>query len=318
MFFKSFKRLLAVGLCSLPLLHAAPEDDQYILGSDSLKQEGVPRGKVIAMEPWKSKIFPGTTRDWWIYVPAQYDGETPAAVTIFQDGGKAKPENPDFAGPNNAVFVFDNLIHKKEIPVTIGIFISPGIFPDPNLPKGQKPKSNRSFEYDTPDATYSRFLLEEILPEVAKSYKLTDKPEERTIVGNSSGGICAFTAAWFRPDAFQKVVSHIGSFVDIRGGYIYPPLIRKTNLKFADRHYKTPEEKKLLEMRRSIRVFLQEGKNDLDNIAGNWPLANEDMAAALKFSDWQYKFVMGEGTHNSKHGASIFPDTLRWIWEKKE
>lgn len=303
--------LLALSLTSGPLL-SAPQDDQYVLTADSLPKEGVPHGKVVAMEPWKSKIYEGTVRDWWIYVPAQYDGSKPAAVMVFQDGGKAKPEDPKFAGPNNAIWAFDNLIHAKQMPVTIGIFISPGSFPA-GLPDG-KPRSNRSFEYDTPDPLYSRFLLEEILPEVAKSYKLTDKPEERAICGASSGGICAFVVAWERPDAFLRVVSHIGSFTNIRGGYIYPALIRKTAPKVSDGVYTTPEQKKLLEQRRSIRVFLQDGKNDLDNQFGNWPLANQDMAASLKFAGWDYKFVLGEGTHNGKHGAMLFPETLRWLW----
>lgn len=304
---------LLLGL-GIPWLSAAPQDDAYVLGPDSLPKAGVPRGRVIPMEPWKSKIYDGTVRDWWIYVPAQYDGSKPACVMIFCDGGKARPEDRNFAGPNNAVFVFDNLIHAREMPVTIGIFISPGIFP--TQLQGGKPRSNRSLEYDTPDGTYARFLLEEILPEVSGKWKLTDKPEERALCGNSSGGICAFTAAWERPDAFGKVVSHIGSFTNIRGGYIYPAAIRRTKPENSAEIYPTPELKQKLEQRRKIRVFLQEGKNDLDNQFGNWPLANQDMAAALKFAGWDYRFVLGEGTHNGKHGASIFPDTMRWLWRE--
>ena len=306
------KRLFALSLLFAASLHAAPQDDQYVLGPDSLPKEGVPHGKVIAMEPWHSKIYEGTVRDWWIYVPAQYDATKPAAVMVFQDGGKAKPEDKNFAGPNNAVFVFDNLIAAKQMPVTIGIFISPGSFPAGK--EGEKPRSNRSFEYDTPSDQYVRFLLEEILPEVGKSYKLTDDPERRGIVGGSSGGICAFTAAWEKPDAFRKVVSHIGSFTNIRGGYIYPAAIRQTKLENSTNAYNTPELKKLLDSRRKIRVFLQDGRNDLDNQFGNWPLANQDMAAALKFAGWDYDFKLGEGTHNGKHGASMFPDTMRWLW----
>lgn len=306
-------RLLAtiVILCAATL-NAAPQDDQYIPGPDSLPQPGVPQGKIIPMEPWRSKIYDGTVRDWWVYVPAQYDGSKPACVMVFCDGGKANPADPKFGGPQSAVHAFNNLIHKKEMPVTIGIFISPGSFPTEIA--GGKPRSNRSFEYDTPDGTYARFLFEEILPEVAKSYKLTDKPEERAICGNSSGGICAFTVAWERPEAFQKVVSHIGSFTNIRGGYIYPASIRKTKLENSADTYNTPELKEKLALRRKIRVFLQDGKNDLDNQFGNWPLANQDMAAALKFAGWDYQFVLGEGTHNGKHGTAIFPDTLRWLW----
>jgi enterochelin esterase family protein len=305
--------LTTIFLCVLrTALQAAPQDDQYVPGPDSLPQPGVPQGKIVPMEPWKSKIYNGTVRDWWVYVPAQYDGSKPACVMVFCDGGKANDKDPKFGGPVSAVHVFNNLIHKKEMPITIGIFISPGSFPagDPK----EKPRSNRSFEYDTPDGTYARFLLEEILPEVGKSYKLTDKPEERAIAGGSSGGICAFTVAWERPDMFQRVVSHIGSFTNIRGGYIYPAAIRKTKPENSGEAYNTPELKQKLELRRKIRVFLQDGKNDLDNQFGNWPLANQDMAAALKFAGWDYQFVLGEGTHNGKHGTMLFPDTMRWLW----
>jgi len=305
---------LAFGYLLVPLgaQQKADPNARYVLGPDSLPKEGMPHGKVIAMEPWKSNIYEGTVRDWWIYVPAQYDGSKPAAVLVFQDGGKAKGDDRSFAGPNNAVFVFDNLIHAKQMPVTIGIFISPGNFPTEL--QGGKPRSNRSFEYDTPDGVYAKFLLEEILPEVGKHYKLTDKPEERGIVGGSSGGICAFTVAWERPDQFQRVVSHIGSFTNIRGGYIYPAAIRKTKPEYSGEIYNTPELKRKLDLRRKIRVFLQDGKNDLDNQFGNWPLANQDMAAALKFAGWDHQFVLGEGTHSGKQGAAIFPDTMRWLW----
>ena len=272
---------------------AAPQDDQYILGPDSQVQEGVPQGKVTQMPAWTtSKIFPGTTRDWWIYVPAQYQAEKPANVMVFCDGGGFVKKDGQFRAP----VVFDNLIAKGDMPVTIGIFINPGVFPSAD-PK-TKPRSNRSFEYDSLGDLYARFLLEEMLPEVEKSYKLTSDPEGRAICGNSSGGICAFTVAWERPDAFRKVVSHIGSFTNIRGGHVYPALIRKA-------------EKK------PLRVFLQDGSNDLDNQFGNWPLSNQDMAASLKYAGYDYKFVLGEGTHNGKHGASMLPDTLRWLWAKK-
>jgi enterochelin esterase family protein len=272
-------------------LHAAPQDDQYVLGPDSQVIANVPQGKVTQMPAWTdSKIFPGTTRDWWIYVPAQYSKTKPAAVMVFCDGGGFVKTDGQFRTP----VVFDNLIAKGEMPVTIGIFIQPGTFPS-NNPK-EKPRSNRSFEYDSLGDLYARFLLEEILPAVAKDYNLTNNPDERAICGNSSGGICAFTVAWEKPDAFRKVVSHIGSFTNIRGGHIYPALIRKTDKK-------------------PIKVFLQDGKNDLDNQFGNWPLANQDMAAALKFSAYDYQFILGEGTHNGKHGAAMLPDTLRWLWK---
>ncbi|MDZ4850717.1 MAG: alpha/beta hydrolase-fold protein [Pirellulaceae bacterium] len=279
-------------ICSLICVtaFAAPPDDQYELGPDSMaRAAGVPVGKVEQLTMSDSKIFPGTTRDWWIYVPAQYDGKTPACLMVFQDGQGMVSDTGAFRVP----IVFDNLIHKKEMPVTIGVFINPGKLKSQNDPKA-KP-GNRSFEYDTLSDQYTRFLLEEIIPIVNTKAKLTDDPEGWAICGNSSGGICAFTAAWERPDKFRKVVSHIGSFTNIRSGHNYEALIRKT-------------EKK------PIRVFLQDGSNDLDNEHGNWPLANQTMAKSLAFKGYDYQFVYGEGTHNPKHGASIFPNTLRWIW----
>jgi enterochelin esterase-like enzyme len=287
---RSLFSLVTLAGC-LPLL-GAPQDDQYVLGKDSQEQPGVPQGKVIQMPPWKdSKIYPGTTRDWWIYVPSQYSKDKAAAVMVFCDGGGFVKRDGQFRAP----VVFDNLIARGEMPVTIGIFIQPGVFPTAN-PK-DKPRSNRSFEYDSLGDLHARFLVEEILPAVAKDHNLTSDPDQRAICGNSSGGICAFTVAWERPDAFRKVISHIGSFTNIRGGHVYPALIRKTDKK-------------------PLRVFLQDGRNDLDNQFGNWPLANEDMAAALKFAGYDYQFILGEGTHNGKHGASLLPDTLRWLWRK--
>jgi hypothetical protein len=329
---------LAVGLLSAPALAQAqqppkPPVESYPVHPDAVRKGGVPQGKVTQMPKWTdSKVFPGTERDWWIYVPAQYDGKTPACVMVFQDGGGFVNEKSDWHTP----IVFDNLIAQKAMPVTIGIFINPGNFADKNPPPkpGEKPAkpfrpSNRSFEYDTLSDAYSRFLIEEILPAVAKDYKLTDDPAGRAICGSSSGGICAFTVAWERPDAFRKVVSSVGSFTALAyrpakdgkpmqpGGDLYPTLVRKNPIK-------------------PLRVFLQDGKNDLDNEAGNWPLANQQMQKALlwangnadqgkvpggkggdaKPTDARYdvKFVFGEGAHNGKHGGAIFPDTLRWTW----
>jgi enterochelin esterase family protein len=174
--------------------------------------------------------------------------------------------------------------------------VNPGTFKATE--KGAKDRSNRSFEYDSLGDAHARFLLEELLPVALQDLKVTQDPAGRAICGNSSGGICAFTAAWEHPEAFGKVVSHIGSFTNIRGGYVYPALIRASKEKG----------------KKPIRVFLQDGANDLDNLHGNWPLSSQDMAAALKFAGYDYKFVFGDGKHSGKHGASIFPDTLRWIW----
>ncbi len=259
------------------------------LDPDSYPQDGVPKGKVTQFKWTASKVFEGTTRDCWVYVPSQYDDKTPACVMVFQDGGGYAKEGGQFRVP----VVFDNLIHRKEMPVTVGIFINPGKFPAKE--KGAKDRSNRSYEYDTPSNKYATFLEKEILPEVGKTIKLRTDAPGRAICGISSGGICAFTAAWERPDLFSKVLSHVGSFTNIRGGDVYPGLIRKI-------------EKK------PIRIFLQDGMGDLDNLHGSWPLANESMAASLKFMDYDYKLVFGDGGHNGKHGGVILPDSLRWLW----
>lgn len=279
--------LLLVALIAPSILFA--QEPEYPLGPDSQSQNGVPKGAVTKHQWTQSKVFPGTTRDYWVYVPAQYDQDKPACVMVFQDGGGFQDPRGQYRVP----VVFDNLIHKKEMPVTIGVFINPGVIPTRDK---AHPRYNRSFEYDTPSDQYVRFLLEEILPEVGKSYNLTTEGTGRAICGASSGGICAFAAAWERPDAFTRVVSFIGSFTNLRGANDYPTLIRQTEPK-------------------SIRVFLQDGRNDLDIYAGSWWVGNNDVAAALKFAGYEHQFVQGEGSHNGRHGGSVLPDALRFIWK---
>ncbi len=263
------------------------EVEVYRVHRDSRVQPGVPRGALLPQPRWHSDIFAGTVRDWWLYVPAQYDGRSPACVMIFQDGGRFyKDDVPT---------VFDNLIAQGAMPVALGIFLDPGVFADTTV-------SNRSAEYDTLSDRYVRFLLEEILPAVEREYRLRPDAAGRAIGGLSSGAICAFTAAWQRPDQFGKVLCWIGSFANIaagptlrEGGHNYPPLIRRLP-------------------RKPIRVFLQDGANDLDCEYGNWPLANQEMAAALAFAGYDYQFVYGQGFHSPLHGRAILPDALRWLW----
>ena len=287
--------LALLAVLALPAAAQQPPVDEkklYPLGPDSQRQEGVPKGTVTKWS-WKSNVFAKTERDCWTYVPAQYDKEKPAAVMVFQDGGGYQGENGSYRVP----VVFDNLIHRKKMPVTIAIFVNPGTFPPEK--EGEKGKSNRSFEYDTLSDQYARFIIDEILPEVAKSYNLSKDPKDRAIGGASSGGICAFTVAWERPDQFSKVLSHVGSFTNIRGGHNYEALIRKTK------------------PAKPLKVFLQDGSNDLDNEHGNWPLANQQMAAALKFSKYDYKFVYGEGKHSGIHGGAILPESMEWLWSDR-
>jgi len=266
-----------------------PKISEYKHTKDSKQQEGVPRGKMTT-HILESQIFKGTRREYSVYVPAQYRAEKPSCVMVFQDGHAYAKEDGDVRVP----IVFDNLIHKGDMPVTIGIFVNPGHRGDA-FPESRWKANNRSYEYDSLGDEYARFLLEELLPAVGEKYNLSDKAVDRAICGASSGGICAFTVAWERPDAFSKVYSMIGSFTNIRGGHVYPSWIRKT-------------------AKKPVKVFLQGGRNDLDNDHGHWPLANEQMATALNFMGWDHKFVYGDGKHDLKHGGVLLPDALRWLW----
>lgn len=276
----------------LALATAALADD-YPLGPDSQEQPGVPRGTVTEFTWKESKVYPGTERRCWIYLPPAHDPAKDIPLIIFQDGGGAV--NPK--GGFRATIVLDNLIHKGDLPPMAALFIDPGHVPA--LTPGGKSRSTRSYEYDTPDGVYAKFLVDEMLPEVAKHAKVSPLPENRALVGISSGGICAFAAAWFRPDQFRKVITGIGSFTNIRAGIWFPAAIRKTE-------------------RKPIRVFLQEGDKDLDNVHGNWPLANHDMVAALAFSGYDHKAVFGTEGHSGKQLGSVLPDALRWLWRKEE
>lgn len=262
-------------------------EERYMLGDDSTAQDGVPRGVVTKYHWLSEKVYPGTERDYWLYVPQQYDGTSAVCLMTFQDGEL-------YVGSEaNIPVVFDNLIASDEMPVTIGLFVNSGDKgPGSPIYGGD---NNRSFEYDSLSDQYARFLIEELIPEVEKQYSIVAEASGRAICGLSSGGICAFTAAWERPDVFGKVVSHCGSFTNIRGGHNYPSIIRRSANK-------------------PLRVVLQSGASDLDVVYGNWPLANYDMASALAYKEYDYMFVFGDGGHTVKHGAAIFPDTMRWLW----
>ncbi|HEU5079052.1 MAG TPA: alpha/beta hydrolase-fold protein [Opitutaceae bacterium] len=289
---------------------------EYPLTADSLPQPGVPVGAVEGPLLFHSTNIPGTVRRYWIYVPAQYDASKKAAVLVFQDGQRAL--NP--TGPLRVNRVLDNLIHKREIPVTIGIFITPGqlgdVYPD-NL--GMNNPNHRAEEYDALNDAYTRFIVDEMLPAVGKRYNLSDDPAMRVIGGTSSGAICAFTVAWHRPDQFRKVISMIGSYTSIGyrpahdgepmvpGGDLYPTLIRKNPIK-------------------PIRIFLQDGSNDLSNEHGNWFLANQQMLSAFEYANanadknhqpgprYDVNHVWGDGSHSDTHGGAILPDILRWLY----
>jgi sugar lactone lactonase YvrE/enterochelin esterase-like enzyme len=277
-------RQVVLGLTSLlPLL--------ILLGKPGrTAADDVPKGEVTKYTFNQSKVFPGTVRDYWVYVPKQYDPAKPACVYVNQDGVQY-----------NAPAVFDQLIHKKEMPVVIGVFVMHGRVKAPS--EQALDRFNRSYEYDGLGDNYARFLLEELLPEVEKKTAADGRPihlskdgNDRCIGGASSGAICAFTAAWERPDAFGRVFSSIGTYVGLRGGNNYPTLVRKFEPK-------------------PLRIFLQDGSNDLNIYGGDWWMANQEMERALKFAGYEVEHVWGTGGHDGKQATQVFPDAMRWLWK---
>jgi enterochelin esterase family protein len=299
------RKLLA---CSLTLLlagswaWAAPPDELYHVGPDSEPHPGVPQGQLVGPTALPSQIYPNTTRNYWVYVPAQYDASKPACLMIFFDGHAFINPKGDYRIP----FVFDNLIYRREMPVTIGVFINPGHGPDQKEATDADwgdGTTNRRIEYNALDDTYPRLIVDELLPVLKKQYNISDDPECRAISGASSGAICAFNVAWHRPDQFRKVVSTIGSFTNIMGGHVYPDLIRKADHK-------------------PIRIFLQDGVNDNRgrrrggqyDPTRDWFSQNVKMLEALTEKGYDVNYSWGIGSHSNKHGGAIMPEMLRWIW----
>jgi gluconolactonase len=270
--------------CFLAVLLLAPQIGR------SQQAPDLPKGEVTKYSFDQSQIFPGTVRDYWVYVPKQYDQAKPACVHVNQDGVQF-----------NAPAVFDQLIAAKEMPVTIGVFIMHGRVKAAN--DQAIDRFNRSYEYDSLGDSYVRFLLDELLPEVEKKttsdgrpIRLSKNGNDRSIAGTSSGAICAFTAAWERPDAFTRVFSGIGTYVGLRGGNIYPTLLRKYEPK-------------------PIRIFLQDGSNDQNIYGGDWWMANQEIERSLIFAGYEVKHEWGEGAHNGQHATKLFPDAMRWLWK---
>ena len=282
------KKTLSFFLFSIIVVAAVAQDSLYKLGPDSYRRSNVPRGVVTKYE-WQSKIY-RNYREYYVYVPAQYDPNKPAALMVFQDGHAYVSDSGDFRVP----IVYDNLIDQKKLPVTICLFVNPG-HNSKDYPENRFRASNRADEYDVLDDRYATMLMDEIIPELEKKYNISNDPKMHGIGGLSSGAICAFTAAWEHPEYFHKVLSQIGSYTNIRGGNNYPSIIRKHK-------------------RKDIKIFMQDGTNDLDNEHGNWWLANLEMESALKYKGYEFKFEKGSGTHSGKHGGSILPASLIWLW----
>lgn len=288
----------------LQLLPGAPAGrtpDDYTFGPDSMVHDGVPQGTWDKIT-WKSEVFPGTERFVWTYVPAQYNPAKPAALMVFQDGVRQYAEREDNRPAGRKAeyrvpTVLDNLIARGELPVIIAVFIDPGS-DDIRGRSGNPNFSNRSFEYDTLSDQYSQFLAKEILPPVEAKYNIRKDPAGRAIGGISSGAICAFTVAWNHPDWFGKVLSDVGSFTNLRGGHVYPQLVRDA-------------------AKKPIRIHMQDGINDNrrpDDPQRDWYLQNKAMYEALKDKGYEVNYVLGDGIHGSKHGGAILPDSLRWLW----
>ncbi|HJT32121.1 MAG TPA: alpha/beta hydrolase-fold protein [Pirellulales bacterium] len=295
-------------LLSLALLLVATNvlaqglDDFYKLGPDSLEQEGVPHGKMVGPHTLPCDVYPGTSHTYWVYVPAQYDASQPASLMVFNDGQAFKNEKGDVRAQN----VIDNLIHRREIPVMIAVFINPGRTPqqpEPSPKDWGDRSTNRPTEYNTPDDKYARIICDELLPELTKEYNISTDPEQRGICGASSGAIAAFTVAWERPDQFRKVISLVGSFVNLRGGDVYP-------------------ERVLASEKKPLRLFFQDGRNDNRGTRRggdydprrDWFLQNVRLVEALTKKGYDMNYAWGIGLHGQKQGGAIFPDMMRWIW----
>jgi enterochelin esterase-like enzyme len=269
-----------------------PADRCYHPCPEAYAAEGVAEGRLAVHRAWaQSSVYPGTKRDVFVHVPAGCDGREPANLIVFNDGAGYLARQ----GPVRAGRVLDTLHARGEIAPTVGVFVNPGSRREDAEPDWDQ----RRREYDPLTGDYVRFLLEELLPfvERAEGVRLADDPAGRAVCGISSGGICAFTAAWRRPDAFGRVLSHCGSFVNIDGGHNYPFLVRSTP-------------------RKPIRLLLQGGANDGRNVYGDWPLANQTMANALAFAGYDVRFEFGTGGHTLRHGGAIFADSLRWLFRK--
>jgi enterochelin esterase family protein len=274
----------------------------YHLGPDSMPQDGAPKGKLRGPFTLPSRAFPGTRHTYWIYVPAQYDPATPASLMIFNDGQAFLAPDGDLRALN----VLDNLIYRREIPVMIGVFVNPGHRPDqpePTPAEWGDRTTNRPTEYNTIDDKYPSVIVDELMPVVNKQYNISPDPDRRGIGGASSGAIAAFTVAWERPNDFRKVLSIVGSFVNLRGGYVFPELIRKS-------------EKK------PIRVFLQDGRNDNRALGADgkydetrdWFYQNVRLMQALTEKGYDVNYVWGENRHGQKMGGPILPEMMRWLW----
>ncbi len=277
---------MKVALFSLLTVAALAAEPEFPLTADSQPQPGVAKGTLFkgSYTAHNDSVFPGTVRDYQLYLPAGFDKTQPTPFMVFQDGVIYQ-----------APVVFDNLIAQKVIPPLVGIFIKPGVVPAAN--DNALPRFNRSYEYDSVTDTYSRFLIDEFLPalEAEHGLQFSTDPNQAAIAGNSSGGICAFMTAWHRPDRFRRVFTGVGTYVGIRGADRLPVLVRKIEPK-------------------PLRVFLQSGTGDNNLYCGDWWMANQMMERSLTWAGYEVNHAWGEGGHNQKHASQVFPEAMRWLW----
>jgi enterochelin esterase-like enzyme len=276
-------------------------DSQYRLGPDSIPQEGVPKGEIRGPFTLPSQVYAGTQHTYWVYVPAQYDPAVPAALMVYQDGQAFKDEKGDMRAQN----VMDNLIYRREIPVMIGVFINPGRRPDQPEPTPREwgdRTTNRPTEYNSLDDKYARVITEELTPALRKDFNISKDPEMHGIGGSSSGAIAAFTVAWERPNEFRKVLSNVGSFVNLRGGHVYP-------------------EKVLASEKKPIRIYLCDGRNDNRGVRNgrydqtrDWFYQNVRLMKALTQKGYDVNYSWGMNRHGQKFGGAIMPEMMRWLW----
>ena len=296
-------KILAAGLIVTALAFAqnapggprgpSPFDAFYTLGPDSLPRDGVPKGEIRGPFKLPSKVYPGVEHSYWVYVPAQYDGSREVSLMVFNDGATYLKADGSYRAHN----VLDNLTYRGDIPVMIGAFIDPGVFTADN-------KSNRQEEYDPPTDTYSKVITDELLPAIYKDYKISRDPERHGFAGWSSGAIAAFTVAWNRPDQFHKVLSGIGTFVDLKGGHVYP-------------------EKVLASEKKPIRIFMIDGRNDNRGTTAqsaeydahrDWFLQNNRLKDALTQKGYDVNYSWGMGVHSHDMGGAMLPEMMRWLW----
>ena len=291
-------------LCTARHSFAAGEDNFYKLGPDSLPQEGVPKGKLVGPAVIQCETYPGTQHTYWVYVPAQYDPAKPASLMIFNDGQAFIDMNGSARAPN----VLDNLIYRRELPVMIAVFINPGRRPDQPEPTPKEwgdRTTNRPAEYNSLDDKYARSIVDELLPSLYTDYNISRDPDQHGIAGASSGGIAAFTVAWERPEQFHKVITIVGSFVDLRG--------HGSGSTYAD--------KVLASDKKPIRIFLQDGRNDNRGQGRggydenrDWFYQNNRLVDALTKKGYEVNYAWGIGLHGQKQGGAILPEMMRWLW----